>query len=164
MTYTREILGRRHSVDFCDFAEKLHAGNLKPQLLLKSEFRRFTLWKLRQSPHFDCTVTQFPQNREWLGDSLSLTLKTQALYCNTSCFYPQSCKEASSTVLGEEHRSPETAEDHFLDRVSAGTRGLTWTVIKGLRQWLKADAPAQGLNLGINSSRRRLKPYPLQSS
>lgn len=110
MTYTREILGRRHSVDFCDFAEKLHSGNLKPQLLLKSEFRRFTLWKLRQSPHFDRTVTQLvTQNREWLGDSLSLTLKTQALYRNTSCFYPKSCKEASSTVLGEVRRSPETA-------------------------------------------------------
>lgn len=59
MTYIKEILGRHHLVDFCDFVETIYISNFKIQLLLKSEFRKFTLLKLRDSLPLYYINTQF---------------------------------------------------------------------------------------------------------
>lgn len=55
---------------------------------------------------------------------------TQDLY-HTSCFYPNNYKEATTTILGQDHVIPEPADNHSLIKVSAASWAHVWTGITG---------------------------------
>lgn len=77
------------------------------------------------------------------------------LYHNIGCFYAPNRKDATTAMWGQVYLIPEPADNHFLIKVWAASRGHVWTGIRG-------HLSAQCLNIGYNTTSHRLKSYVVQ--